>query len=69
MNARVLVEQRPPVTSTGRQGRVLRTEPGAAILGPFLARDTIYATDHARESWEDAARANLAAELKALTAP
>ena len=41
----------------------------AAILGPFLARDTIYATDHARETWEDAARTNLAAELKALTAP
>ena len=41
----------------------------AAILGPFLARDTIYATGHAREAWEDAARANLATELKALTAP
>lgn len=41
----------------------------AAILGPFLARDTIYATGHARETWEDAARANVAAELKALTAP
>lgn len=41
----------------------------AAILGPFLARETIYATDHAREAWEDAARANLASELKVLTAP
>ena len=41
----------------------------AAILGPFLARETIYATEHAREHWEDAARVNLAAELKELTRP
>ena len=39
----------------------------ASILRPFLDRETIYATDFARESWEDAARANLAAELGLLT--
>ena len=35
----------------------------ASILRPFLDRETIYATEFARESWEDAARVNLAAEL------
>lgn len=39
----------------------------ASILRPFLDRETIYATEFARESWEDAARANLAAELGVLT--
>ncbi|NNM46831.1 HD domain-containing protein [Knoellia koreensis] len=39
----------------------------AAILRPFLDRDTIYATDLARDTWESQARANLAAELTALT--
>lgn len=39
----------------------------ASILRPFLDREAIYATDFARESWEDAARANLAAELGLLT--
>ena len=39
----------------------------ASILRPFLDRETIYATDFARESWEDAARVNLAAELGLLT--
>ena len=39
----------------------------ASILRPFLDRETIYATEFARESWEDAARANLAAELGLLT--
>ena len=39
----------------------------ASILRPFLERETIYATDFARDSWEDAARVNLAAELGLLT--
>lgn len=39
----------------------------ASILRPFLDRETIYATDFARESWEEAARVNLAAELGLLT--
>ena len=39
----------------------------ASILRPFLDRESIYATAFARESWEDAARANLAAELGLLT--
>ena len=39
----------------------------ASILRPFLDRETIYATEFARESWEDAARVNLAAELGLLT--
>ncbi len=40
----------------------------AAILRPFIDRESIYATEFARENWEDAARLNLAAELEALTA-
>ena len=40
----------------------------AAILRPFLDRDAIYATDFARDTWEPQARANLSAELAALTA-
>ena len=40
----------------------------AAILRPFIDRESIYATAYARDSWEDAARVNLAAELEALTA-
>jgi predicted metal-dependent HD superfamily phosphohydrolase len=39
----------------------------ASVLRPFLERDAIYATPTARELWEDAARANLARELEALT--
>lgn len=39
----------------------------AAILRPLLQRDTVYATRHAREHWEEAARANLGAELAALS--
>jgi predicted metal-dependent HD superfamily phosphohydrolase len=41
----------------------------AAILAPFLAREAIYATDHAREHWEDAARVNVATELQELSLP
>jgi predicted metal-dependent HD superfamily phosphohydrolase len=40
----------------------------AAILRPFIDRESIYATAFARENWEDAARLNLAAELETLTA-
>ena len=40
----------------------------AAVLRPFLERESIYATRYARETWEDAARANVAAELETLTA-
>lgn len=39
----------------------------AAILRPFIDRESIYATAFARENWEDAARLNLAAELETLT--
>lgn len=39
----------------------------AAILRPFIDRESIYATAFAREHWEDAARLNLAAELETLT--
>jgi predicted metal-dependent HD superfamily phosphohydrolase len=38
----------------------------AAILRPFIDRESIYATAFARENWEDAARLNLAAELETL---
>lgn len=41
----------------------------AAILRPFLERESIYATGFARETWEERARANLAAELASLTHP
>ncbi len=44
------------------------TSARAAILRPFLDRESIYATAFARESWEDAAGLNLAAELETLTA-
>ena len=40
----------------------------AAILRPFIDRESIYATAYARENWEDAARLNLASELETLTA-
>ena len=40
----------------------------AAILRPFIDRESIYATAFARDNWEDAARLNLAAELETLTA-
>ena len=38
----------------------------AAILRPFLERESIYATAHATDSWEEAARLNLASELASL---
>jgi predicted metal-dependent HD superfamily phosphohydrolase len=38
----------------------------AAVLRPFLERDSVYATDFAREAWEDRARHNLARELATL---
>jgi predicted metal-dependent HD superfamily phosphohydrolase len=38
----------------------------AAILRPFIDRESIYATAFARDNWEDAARLNLAAELETL---
>lgn len=38
----------------------------AAVLQPFLTRPRIYRTAHAREHWEQGARANLAAELAEL---
>jgi predicted metal-dependent HD superfamily phosphohydrolase len=40
----------------------------AAILRPFIDRESIYATAFARESWEESARLNLAFELESLTA-
>jgi predicted metal-dependent HD superfamily phosphohydrolase len=39
----------------------------AAVLRPFLEREAVYATAPARERWEEAARANLAAELAELS--
>ncbi len=41
----------------------------AAILRPFLDRESIYATQTARDRWEGAARANLLRELEVLAAP
>ncbi|MDT0213162.1 hypothetical protein Q9R29_04620 [Rothia sp. ARF10] len=38
----------------------------AAILRPFLERDSVYRTDHARLQWEPAARRNLRRELDRL---
>jgi predicted metal-dependent HD superfamily phosphohydrolase len=38
----------------------------AAVLRPFLERETVYATAFAQEAWEERARANLAEELAAL---
>ena len=38
----------------------------ASVLRPFLDRDFVYATDPAREAWEDRARQNLAQELSSL---
>jgi len=38
----------------------------SAVLRPFLDREFVYATAPARERWEEAARANLAAELASL---
>ncbi len=37
-----------------------------AVLEPFLNRPHVYATAHAREQWEPAARVNLARELARL---
>jgi predicted metal-dependent HD superfamily phosphohydrolase len=41
----------------------------AAVLRPFLERESVYATAPARERWEEAARANVSAELAALSGP
>ena len=38
----------------------------AAVLRRFLDRPTIYRTAYGREHWEDAARANIAAEIEVL---
>lgn len=38
----------------------------AAVLRRFLERPTIYRTPYGREHWEDAARANIAAEVTVL---
>ena len=38
----------------------------AAVLRRFLERPTIYRTAYGREHWEDAARANIAAEIEVL---
>jgi predicted metal-dependent HD superfamily phosphohydrolase len=38
----------------------------AAVLRPFLERESVYATSFAREAWEERARANLAEELATL---
>ena len=38
----------------------------AAILRPFVERDSVYRTDHARRHWEPAARRNLRRELDRL---
>jgi predicted metal-dependent HD superfamily phosphohydrolase len=40
----------------------------AAILRPFLDRESVYATAVAREQWEDRARVNVAGELSDLDA-
>jgi predicted metal-dependent HD superfamily phosphohydrolase len=40
----------------------------AEVLRPFLVRDHVYRTDHARAEWEPAARENLARELTRLAA-
>ncbi len=39
----------------------------ARVLGAFLDRDAIYATDGLRDRWEATARANLATEIAALS--
>ena len=39
----------------------------AAVLADLLAKERLFHTDHARRHWEDAARANVAAELRRLT--
>lgn len=41
----------------------------AAILTPFLERESVYRTDHARRLWEPAARRNLGVELTRLSGP
>lgn len=38
-----------------------------AVLLPFLRRDTVYATRHARRVWNERARLNLARELSRLS--
>ena len=40
----------------------------AAVLRPFLERESIYATDLARREWEPQARDQLAAEIRVLQA-
>jgi len=39
----------------------------AAVLGDLLAKETLFHTGYAREAWEQAARANVEAELSRLT--
>lgn len=39
----------------------------AAVLQPLLDRPALYATGHARRTWEPLARTNIAAEITALT--
>jgi predicted metal-dependent HD superfamily phosphohydrolase len=41
----------------------------AAVLRSLAGRDPLYVTPHARERWEDRAKANLAAELSSLGDP
>ncbi|XVS65620.1 HD domain-containing protein [Actinosynnema sp. CA-299493] len=41
----------------------------ADVLRALAGRDPLYATPHARERWEDRAKANLAAELSSLGDP
>lgn len=41
----------------------------SAILRPFLERESIYRTDHARREWEPAARDNVSLELDRLAPP
>ena len=38
----------------------------AGVLRPFLVRDHVYRTAHARSEWEPSARENLARELTRL---
>ena len=39
----------------------------AAVLADLLAKERLFHTDHAHAAWEDAARANVAAELERLS--
>ena len=44
----------------------LRLAPASEVLRPFLVRDHVYRTAHARAEWEPSARENLARELTRL---